>query len=177
MSYFKANAISISKDFKTFKVKGGDNNLRPLYNNWTNDIDIVHLFNDLNSGAIQLKSYNEKSAFINFLVKKYKKEYGGDWNKETDYWHMKRNEPENKKVIEFDKRFLTELKNGLKNLSTKKEYRLRYGLNSYIVKITKNRIFYVYNIEYAKKFSKYHAIEYANTTYHDLIIEKILDIL
>jgi len=173
MSYFKANTISISKDFKTFKVKGGDNNVRPLYNNWTNNIDIVHLFDDLNGGGVHLKSYNEKSAYINFLVKKYNKEYGGNFNDETDYWHEKRNIPNNKKVVDFDKKFLTELKTGLKNLSNKKEYVLRYGLNTYVIKITKKRIFYSYNKEYAKLFSKYHAIEYANTTYHDLIIEKI----
>jgi len=32
MSYFVANQVSISKDWKTFKAKGGDNNVVPRCN-------------------------------------------------------------------------------------------------------------------------------------------------
>jgi hypothetical protein len=87
MSYFIANTISISKDLKTFKVKGGDNNVVPRSNYWSKDIEIEKLYSCLNSGEIELRSKAEKACFINHLVRSM--DFGGSWDEQTDYYHMK----------------------------------------------------------------------------------------
>ena len=173
MSHFIATAISISKDFKTYNVKGGANNCRPLSNEWlTKDIPIEHLFDGISSGNVHLKSYNEKSAFINHMVWKYRNIFGGDFNDETDYYHMKRYQSECTKVVEFDKEFLKALITGLKNLSTKKEYVIRYNDVYYVNKITVTRTFYSPDIKNAKRLSKYHVLEYAGGR-RDMKVERI----
>ena len=45
MSHFVANSLTINKEFTKFKVKGGDNNLVPCSNYWSEWIDIEHLLN------------------------------------------------------------------------------------------------------------------------------------
>lgn len=87
MSYFIANAISFSKDRKTFKVKGGDNNVVPRGSNWTNEIAIEHLFSELSSWNIQLTEWNQKHRIIDSIMRKYKEEFWGSWDDETDLYH------------------------------------------------------------------------------------------
>lgn len=87
MSYFIANAISFSKDRKTFKVKGGDNNVVPRGSNWTNDIAIEHLFNELSSWNIQLTDGNQNHQIIDSVMRKHKESFWGSWEDETDLYH------------------------------------------------------------------------------------------
>jgi len=101
MSHFIANAISISKDLKTFKVKGGDNNVVPRSNYWSNDMPIEDLYYSFNSGNIDLRSKTEKACFINNLV--HNNKFGGDWSSQTDYYHIKglpKTKEELKKIID-----------------------------------------------------------------------------
>ena len=73
MSYFIANSITLSKDLQTFKVKGGDNNVVPRSNYWSNEIPIDRLYYDLNSGCIQLRNKTERALLIEHLVFKVHK--------------------------------------------------------------------------------------------------------
>lgn len=68
MSHFVANSISISKDRKTFKVKGGDNNVVPRNNYWSKDIPIEALYYEIDSGNIRLVDKSEKGCLVNILV-------------------------------------------------------------------------------------------------------------
>lgn len=86
MSHFVANTISISKDLQSFKVKGGDNNVIPRSNYWSNDIPIESLYYEINSGNINLISKTEKALFIDHLV--HSMDFGGSWEGQTDYFHM-----------------------------------------------------------------------------------------
>ena len=159
MSHFVANSISISKDFKTFKVKGGDNNVVPRSNYWSHDIPLNNLFDSFNGGGIRLVNKTEKGLFIDKLVTEESKTFFGDWNDETDYWHMKRKNPTNEKVVNFDKQFLAKLIEGLKNLSNKKEYIVRFDYNTptYITTLKRSWCYETHDIENALKFSKYRA--------------------
>lgn len=87
MSYFIANTITISKDRKTFKAKGGDNNVIPRSNEWTRDIDIRNLLDCLSSGNIQTRAQKDLFLLLEQLVQKYKKSYGGTWEDNTDFYH------------------------------------------------------------------------------------------
>jgi len=86
MSYFIANSISISKDRKTYKVRGGDNNVVPRSNYWLNDWPLENLYYGMDSGNVRLIAKDEKACFINWLVRDMKWE--GDWDKQTDYYHI-----------------------------------------------------------------------------------------
>ena len=172
MSHFIATSISISKDLKTFKVKGGDNNLYPRSNNWTNDVNLNHLFDEINGGGLKLQSHTEKSAYINFLVNKYKSRFGGNFKDKNDYWHLKRFDKQNQKVLDFDIKFLTELKEGLKNLCTKENYILMYN-DSYIKKVTKNYLHFCSFEKNAKHYSKYRAILIVDNSSRKLKIKTI----
>lgn len=156
MSHFVANSISISKDFKTFKVKGGDNNVVPRSNYWTGNIPIENLFYDLNSGGIRLTDKSEKALFILDLVHAETLSFGGNWDDETDYWHMKHYHPESPKVINFDKQFLEKLVNGLKGLG-KKEWIVSVYNSSYILKKKHSSSLITDCKEKAEKFSFYRA--------------------
>jgi hypothetical protein len=93
MSYFIANTISISKDRKIFKCKGGDNNLIPRSNSWTNDIDIKFLYSEINSGNLKLQDKSEKGCLITNLCNfmNFNKIYKGTWQDEKDYYHLNNN--------------------------------------------------------------------------------------
>lgn len=86
MSYFIANKISIDKKSQTFKVKGGDNNVVPRSNYWSNNIPLIDLYGCINSGDIKLLPNNELSCLINYLVKN--NDFGGDWDNKDDYFHL-----------------------------------------------------------------------------------------
>lgn len=74
MSHFVANNISFDKEFKTFKVKWGDNNVVPRSNDWSNNVDIKYLFGEFCWRNIQYNgSSNMKLLKINFLIDKYAK--------------------------------------------------------------------------------------------------------
>ena len=165
MSYFIANSISFSKDFKTFKVKGGDNNCFPRSNSWLNDIAIEHLYDEINGGNIQFRvKTNEKIAFINRLV---------DVSKFENYWSLKRKNPNDEKIIAFDKKFIEELKNGLKSLSNKKEYILFIASrNSFIFRRNKRSSYTTGKKEMAQKFS-YNVALGITKEYKDLQVIKI----
>jgi hypothetical protein len=71
MSYFCANQIKLNKPQKTFQVKGGDNNLVPRFNEWTNPIPISALLSEISGRSIQFKTRSEKHLTIEALVKEY----------------------------------------------------------------------------------------------------------
>ncbi len=71
MSYFCANQIKLNKPQKTFQVKGGDNNLVPRFNEWTNPIPISALLSEISGRSIQFKTRTEKHLTIEALVKEY----------------------------------------------------------------------------------------------------------
>ena len=159
MSYFIAHTISFSKDFKTFKVKGGDNNVVPRMNYWSNDIPIDRLYYNLNGGMIQLKGTSEKNCFIRFLIKK--SEFGGNWNDETDYYHMKNNHPNSDKVKNFDKTFINELKNGLADIDNFARYMVEIN-GRYVVKANPTSAKVCSYFGTSRKFTEYRAREIAN---------------
>jgi len=57
MSYFVAKKISFNKKDKTFKVKGWDNNVIPVWNEWSNEMPLERLMYSFLSGAIQYRWY------------------------------------------------------------------------------------------------------------------------
>lgn len=87
MSHFIASQITISKDKKTFSVKGGDNNVVPRSNNWIHDISINVLYSEIDSGNIAIQSKTEKALLIKSLVKSHVWDFG-TWADETDYYHI-----------------------------------------------------------------------------------------
>jgi len=154
MSHFVANSISISKDMNTFKVKGGDNNVVPRSNYWTEDIDIIYLPKEILGGTLRLISKSEKALFILELIDEVYKDCGS-W-----YWNMKNKEPDNPKVQEYDKEFLTKLKQGLKNLSNKNEYLITFETGNgrqYLEHYTKKGARVTDIKKTAKRFKKYRA--------------------
>ena len=82
--------------------------------------------------------------------------FGGNWNDETDYWHMKNYHNDSPKVINFDKQFLEKLITGLKGLG-KKEWIVSVYNNSYIQKKTHSSSLTTNEKEKAQKFSFYRA--------------------
>jgi len=159
MSHFIAHTISFSKDFKTFKVKGGDNNVIPRSNYWSNDIPIDSLYYNLNGGMIKLSGTSEKNAFIRFLVNDI--DFGGDWTTETDYYHMKNKSDRGDdipEVIEFNHRFKTRLVDGIKTLSAKKDFVLRVNGN-YAYKANPTHLKMTHNKDNAQRLSYYRGME------------------
>lgn len=156
MSRFIAHTISFSKDFKTFRLKGGDNNVVPRYNSWTNDIPFMHLYNDINGGMVELKGTSEKNALIRAIVAKHRYDgaYYIDWvenyNKEVQY-------PE---FVKFNEDFKKDLIKTLKeDYSNKKEYIIKHLHGTYIQKARRTNANLTYNIDHAQKFTKYRALE------------------
>ena len=111
MSYFIANRLTISKNFKTFKVKGGDNNVQPRCNSWSDWIDISNLLDMLSSGSLQFGNTNkEQFLMLDALSVKFKGEFGGDWNNETDMYHSFRKEVVPTKLLNLNSEFIRDLK-------------------------------------------------------------------
>ena len=161
MSYFIANQISFSKDFKTFKVKGGDNNLIPRSNNWTNDIPIEELYYNVNGGMLQFRNAtNEKICLVDHLVSTF--HFEGNWEQETDFFHEHRNKDQRAK--DFNDGFIATLKKILKeDYSTKKEYIISLKeRNSFIMKRNPTFLYLTRYANQAQKFSYYVALNLAN---------------
>ena len=161
MSHFIAHTISFSKDFKTFKVKGGDNNVVPRMNYWSNPIPIDKLYYNINGGMIKLTGTAEKNCYIRSLVSET--EFGGNWETETDYYHMKNKSdysdvgiPE---VLEFDRKFITRLREGLRLISNRKDFVIKFKSGSYIYKANPTHVRTTIRKEYACKFSYYRGME------------------
>ena len=165
MSYFIANSLTVSKDFKTFKVKGGDNNCFPRSNNWSEWIDITTLLDMLSSGSLQFGNTNkEKFLMLESLSVKYKAEYGGDWDKETDMYHMFHASVLDTRLGNVNKAFIKELKIELKQVN-KKPFRVTmssgYHGCEYVYSLKKingtSHAHMTSNKESAKAFGKYQA--------------------
>lgn len=73
MSYFCANAISIDKKNLQCKVKGGDNNLVPRSNYYSEYFPIVNLLREVSGGMIQFTSRTDKNIAIENIVYDYSK--------------------------------------------------------------------------------------------------------
>jgi len=161
MSYFCANSIRISKDKKSYQVKGGDNNLVPRSNFWTNDIPIDTLLYNIVGGGIQFVSRtNPTMLLIEKLVFEYNEKWGGDWNDATDLWHSLRSE-DNDKANKFNEEFLTDLFKQLKQLNpTKKNYVIYISDRaSYVQRFRNRQAWLTYSKDNAKKFHKLVALE------------------
>jgi len=177
MSYFIANSISFSKDLKTFKVKGGDNNVVPRSNYWIPPIPIDELYNEIHGGMIQLNHSTEKLCFVDTLVKDMK--FGGGCDKTIDYYHIHLAPNAYSKELQtkykwFNTEFKTRLVAGLKSLSSKKEYvvQLNNYNNSYIKSTHGHSCFGTTNIDRAKTLSKYKATVLASKYNGVSIIKK-----
>ena len=172
MSYFIANSISISKDLKTFRVKGGDNNCFPRSNYWSNDINIDMLFNEIQGGMIQFNvTTNEKICFIQKLVQHSLTDWRNNY-KGLDYYDLKRQDLVSKEITEFDGIFLEKLKNGLKSLSTKKEYVLKVKNGDFIYSKKRRRSTLCRSKNLAQHFS-YHVALNTIKAYADLELIKV----
>ena len=158
MSHFIANTITIAKDFKTFKIKGGDNNVVPRNNYWIDNLPIEDLHDMLSGGILVLNSRTEKALFIQHLVFHSKHRFGGSYSEGTSYYVLRRLKPIPPIIEEFDKAFLKRLIDGLKILSTKKEYSIDTYMG-YILKYSKKYASTTQNKENAEKFSKYIAMD------------------
>ena len=166
MSHFIANTISISKDFKDFKVKGGDNNVIPRSNSWTSDIELKHLFYNVEGGMIKLNNSSEKLCFINDFTSK--QNFGGNWDDKNIYYYAHNEfgdgtgkEGEFKtKYINFQKKLMHDLINGLKSLSNKKTHVIQIG-SKYIETLKRGGCYLTSNKDNAQLFSKYRAIQAA----------------
>ena len=64
MSYFCAKAISIDKQSKTCKVRGGDNNVVPRSDRWSSEFSLDTLLVDLCGGTIKFTANTDKHAAL-----------------------------------------------------------------------------------------------------------------
>ena len=95
MSYLVANSITLSKDLKTFRVKGGDNNVVPRSNYWSDDIDIEKLFYNVNGGMIQIRNKTERALCIQDTV--FSNKFDGDY---YDMYNIFRQYKNKEKLLE-----------------------------------------------------------------------------
>ncbi len=111
MSYFIASHVTISKDFKTYKVKGGDNNVIPRSSYWSRDIPIEHLYGEVHGGMTKIRAKDERALCINDTI--FTTHYGGSWDSEDDYYHTKsmfyvgKKEIANR-IVEYEKKELND---------------------------------------------------------------------
>lgn len=75
MSHFIANQIKFSQDFKYFKVKGGDNNMVPRSDDWTEDIPVHSLLYEISSGNIELTPNNPTFRVISNFAQEYQTKF------------------------------------------------------------------------------------------------------
>jgi hypothetical protein len=155
MSTFIANQISFSKDFKTFKLKGGDSNITPRFNNWTGDIPIDELYYNINGGMIELRNNgNEKICLVNYLV--FNTKFEGNWEDQTDFFHEWRNKT--KRAIEFNNIFIQILKKQMEtNYSTVCKYIIKIDKSKYVSRRHRKCFYTTLHKEKAQKFTKYQA--------------------
>jgi len=158
MSSFIGNQISFSNDFSTFKVKGGDSNVVPRSNEWTDNIPLSELYYYVSGNMIQLNNNNEKMCFVNTLVSDHC--WDGHWEDNSTYYHVHNNEANPREVSEklkkFDEKFINELINGLKSLSSTKNYIVNLG-GRWIKKPMKVQCKVTYNRADACLLTKYRA--------------------
>ncbi len=156
MSYFIANSLTISKDFKTFRVKGGDNNLVPRSNSWTEWIGIDNLLDMLSSGSLQFGNSNkEKFLMLEALSVRFKNEFGGNWEDETDMYHSFRKEEIPSGLVNLNNEFIDTLKNEIK-LVSKKDYKVMLSVE-YVYRVSSRHAVMTSNEDSAKLFGKYQA--------------------
>jgi len=178
MSYFIAHTITFSKDLKTFKAKGGDNNVVPRSNGWTGDIPIEALYYSMDGRMLKLNYNSEKLCFINQLVNGMN--YGGNFSDETDYFHIFNSDGTNDPLVnEYFTNFNTEFKNklidGLRKLSNKKTHIVvlespvpfSFGnggttSGSYVRTHSKGGCYPTKDIDNAERLSKYKSIHLAS---------------
>lgn len=159
MSHFIANTITFSKDLSQFKVKGGDNNVVPRSNNWSDWIDTTDLLYLLKGGSLQFNTLSsEKKALVQFMVNQLNYDGGGYY---ADYNRHRDGELKGKALDYFEgtnRTFLMTLKEGLKTINNKKNFVVEKN-GSYLDSIGKAKSYYLTSaIKYANKYSKYVAI-------------------
>lgn len=74
MSYFCIKAITINKQAKTYKARGGDNNVVPRMDYWTNEYPLEHLLPEVASGCAQFTTRSDKHIAIEAIVRRYDQE-------------------------------------------------------------------------------------------------------
>lgn len=170
MSHFIAHTIKFSKDLKTFKCKGGDNNVIPRSNSWTKDIPIEELYYNVQGGMLKLTDGKDLNILVNKTVNLFK--FGSNPNYYIAH-HEKENEETIKRVEKFDKQFLDQLKSNIKNLSLKKDFIIELSNNRYIKEKLRSQVYPTSNKEQAQKFSFWKAkhIEFLYRNYDAKIID------
>lgn len=64
MSYFAASALSIDRERQVFRVKGGDNNVVPRSNYWTDWQPLRGLLPALAGGGLQLTTRSDRAVYV-----------------------------------------------------------------------------------------------------------------
>lgn len=64
MSYFAASALSIDRTRQSFRVKGGDNNVVPRMNYWTDWQPLRELLPALAGGGLQLTTRTDRAVYV-----------------------------------------------------------------------------------------------------------------
>lgn len=171
MSRFIANQISFSKDFSSFKVKGGDSNVVPRSNEWTDYIPLSELYYYVSGNMIELSNNYENMCFVNVLVSEHY--WGGNWENNSTYYHVHNNSanpPEvSEKLKKFDENFTNELIEGLKSLSSKKEYIVNLG-GRYVNRQLPMSCKVTYNRSKARLYSKYRAKQ-VSSRHNESVVE------
>ena len=154
MSHFIANTLTISKDFKTFRVKGGDNNCFPRSNYWSgwNSIDV--LLCELIGGSLQFGNSNkEQFLMLDALAVKFNQVYVGKM------WEDFHADETPKSLLKLNRRFIEELKIEMKVVNVA-NYKVKMS-GEYVKKVKRlNGCNYAYktnNIDGAKLYGKYQA--------------------
>lgn len=160
MSHFVANTISFSKDFTSFKVKWWYNNVSPRHNNWTFDIPITKLLEELWGRNIQLSKGQQKHIVINNLVQSYLSQF------EKDSFYKQSTERTDL-FIELSKKFALELPAIIKSIDTTKNYIVQntnQPTTQYISawSATSKQTIVTSNINLSQKFAKDTAIYMAS---------------
>jgi len=165
MSHFVANNIQFNKECTEFRVKGGDNNLVPRSNYWSNWLSIEVLFYNLEGGMIKINTPStEIKAFIINAVRQYSLFYkDAEWDNNY-YSHYKKREnlvgADKTKFEGVSTAFINHIKVGLKNLN-KNKFWIIENSNGYVAKNTLRKCYSTYSVDNAKKFTKEIAIALA----------------
>lgn len=165
MSHFIANKISFSKDKKQFRVKGGDNNVIPRSNSWSNWIDVTELYYLLSGGSLQFNTLSsERKALVQYIANSF--EYGGYY---SVFNKNAKGELVGEEKIKFDifnENFISALTTELKSISHKKNYVVKTN-GKFFGNSRSYKYFYsTHNIESAQRFSKYVGIMIAKRFSH-----------
>lgn len=163
MSHFIANTIRFNKDFSQYQVKGGDNNVIPRYNEWTDWVPVDMLYYYVTSGMMKLTDGNEKNCIVNYLISEmdYSGHYYTDWSA-VKYRPQDIGVEQFTKAVEFTSAFINKLKEIMLNeYSPKKQYVIKVQ-GRYYVKTMRAYNFKVTEYkEWAKKYSRFKARQIA----------------